>query len=106
MERVKWTDKVKNAVVVERVGEGRIILKLIRKRKGNWLGHWLRRNCLLKDALRQDSSTFKDRGPVYIFNITLRAAVIADYKICMDILNIFIETELSEEFQKGAVLEN
>ena len=41
----------KNAVVVEKVGEGRIMLELIRKRKGNLLGHWLRRNCLLKDAL-------------------------------------------------------
>ena len=27
------------------------MLKLIKKRKRNWLGHWLRRNCLLKDAL-------------------------------------------------------
>ena len=51
MERVKWTDKIKNAVVLERVEEGRIMLELIRKRKINWLGHWLRRNCLLKDAL-------------------------------------------------------
>ena len=24
IERVKWTDKIKNAVVLERVGEGRI----------------------------------------------------------------------------------
>ena len=40
----------KNAVVLERVGEGRM-LELIKKRKRNWLGHWLRRNCLLKDAL-------------------------------------------------------
>ena len=32
-------DKVKNAVVLERVGEGRIMLELIRKRKRNWLGH-------------------------------------------------------------------
>ena len=51
MERVKWTDKIKNAVVLERVGEGRIMLELLRKRKRNWLSHWLRRNCLLKDAL-------------------------------------------------------
>ena len=58
MERVKWTDKIKNAVGLERVGEERIKLELIRKRKRNWLGHWLRRNCLLKDALRQGSSTF------------------------------------------------
>ncbi|KAJ4435050.1 hypothetical protein ANN_23624 [Periplaneta americana] len=28
-----------------------MMLKLIRKSKRNWLGHWLRRNCLLKDTL-------------------------------------------------------
>ena len=51
MERVKWTDKIKNPLVLERVGEGRIMLELIKERKRNWLGHWLRRNCLLMDAL-------------------------------------------------------
>ncbi|KAJ4438869.1 hypothetical protein ANN_14822 [Periplaneta americana] len=50
MESVKWTDRIRNEVVLE-VGEGRMMLKLIRKRKRNWLGHWLRRNCLLKYAL-------------------------------------------------------
>ena len=35
MERAKWTDKIKNAVVLERVGEGRIMLELINKRKRN-----------------------------------------------------------------------
>ena len=53
MERIKWTDKIKNAVVLGRVGEGRIMLELIKKRKGYWLGQWLRRNCLLKDALEE-----------------------------------------------------
>ena len=51
MECVKLTDEIKNAVVLERLGEGRIMLELIKKRKRNWLNHWLRRNCLLKDAL-------------------------------------------------------
>ena len=51
MEHVKWTDKIKNSVVLQRVGEGRIMLELIKKRKGNWLGLWLRRKGLLKDAL-------------------------------------------------------
>ena len=37
------------------------------------------------------SSTFPGQGPIYIFHITLRAAVIADYKICMDILNIIMQ---------------
>ena len=36
------------------------------------------------------SSTFWVRGPIYIFHIILRATVIADYKIIMDILNIII----------------
>ena len=51
IERVKWTDKIKNAVVLERVVEGRIMLELLKKMKRNWLSHWLRRNCLLKCAL-------------------------------------------------------
>ena len=41
----------KNAAVLERVCEGRIMLELIKKRKRNWLRHRLRSNCLLKDAL-------------------------------------------------------
>ena len=62
MERVKWTDKIKNSVLLERVGEGRIMLELIRKRKRNWLGLWLRRNCLLKDALEGMVNGKKVRG--------------------------------------------
>ncbi|KAJ4436026.1 hypothetical protein ANN_18652 [Periplaneta americana] len=51
MERVKWTDRIRNEAVLERVDKERMMLKLIRRRKRNWLGYWLRRNCLLKDAL-------------------------------------------------------
>ena len=62
MERVKWTDKIKNAVELERVGEGRIMLELIKKRKRNWLDHWLKRNCLLKDYLEGLVNGKKVRG--------------------------------------------
>ena len=62
MERVKWTDKIKNAVVLERVEEGRTILELMRKGKRNWLGQWLKRNCLLKDALEGMVNGKKVRG--------------------------------------------
>ncbi|KAJ4429016.1 hypothetical protein ANN_26012 [Periplaneta americana] len=51
MESVKWTDRIRNEVVLEREDEERMILKLIRKTKRNWLGHWLKINYLLKDAL-------------------------------------------------------
>ena len=54
---MKWTDKIKNAVVLEREGEGRIMLELISKRKRNWLGH-----CLLKDALEGMVNGKKVRG--------------------------------------------
>ncbi|KAJ4444468.1 hypothetical protein ANN_06260, partial [Periplaneta americana] len=51
MERVKWTERIRNEAVLERVDEERGMLKLVRKRKRNWLGHRLRRKYLLKDAL-------------------------------------------------------
>ena len=48
----------KNAVVLERMKEGRTMLELIKKRKRKWLGHCLRGNCLLKDAIEQRFSNF------------------------------------------------
>ena len=56
------TDKIKNAVVLETSGEGRIMLDLIKKRKRNWLEHCLRRNFLLKDALEEMVKGKKVRG--------------------------------------------
>ena len=38
------------------------MLELIRKRKRNWLGHWLRRNCLLMEALEGMVNGKKVRG--------------------------------------------
>ncbi|KAJ4437345.1 hypothetical protein ANN_17486 [Periplaneta americana] len=35
MEHVKWTDRIRNEAVLERVGEERMMLKLIRKRNRN-----------------------------------------------------------------------
>jgi len=41
-------DHVKNEAVLLRVKEQRNILHEIRKQKANWIGHILRRNCLLQ----------------------------------------------------------
>jgi len=46
-----WTDHVRNEKVLLRVKEQRNILHEIRKRKANWIGHILRRNCLLKQVI-------------------------------------------------------
>ena len=51
MEKISWTDHVRNENVLLRVNEQRNILHVIRKRKANWIGHILRRNCLLKQVI-------------------------------------------------------
>ena len=48
MEKISWTDHVRNEEVLLRVNGQRNILHEIIKRKANWIGHILRRNCLLK----------------------------------------------------------
>jgi heme exporter protein D len=47
---ISWTDRVRNEEVLHRVKEKRNILREIKRRKANWIGHILYRNCLLKHA--------------------------------------------------------
>ena len=51
METISWTDHVRNEEVLLGVKEQRNILHEIRKRKANWIGHILRRNCLLQRVI-------------------------------------------------------
>jgi hypothetical protein len=51
MEKISWTDHVRNEEVLLRVNEQRNILHEIHKRKANWIGHILRRNCLLQQVI-------------------------------------------------------
>jgi hypothetical protein len=48
MEMISWTDSVRYEDVLLRVKEQRNILHEICKLKANWIGHILRRNCLLQ----------------------------------------------------------
>jgi hypothetical protein len=48
MEKIIWTDHVRNEEVLLRVKEQTNILHEIGKRKANLIGHILRRNCLIK----------------------------------------------------------
>jgi hypothetical protein len=52
MEKISWTDHVRNEEVLHRVKEERNIIHEIKRRKANWIGHILRRNCLLKHGRR------------------------------------------------------
>ena len=51
MEKISWTDHVRNDEVLLRVNEQRNILHELRKRNDNWICHILRRNCLLKQVI-------------------------------------------------------
>jgi len=47
--KINWTDHVRNGEVL--LSEQRNILHEIIKWKANWIGHILRRNCLLKQVI-------------------------------------------------------
>jgi hypothetical protein len=47
MEKISWSDRVRNEVL-RRVKEESCIVHTIKRRKVSWIGHILRRNCLLK----------------------------------------------------------
>jgi len=52
MEKISWTDHVRNEEVLLRVSEQRNILYEIRKWKANWIRHILCRNYLLKQVIK------------------------------------------------------
>jgi len=62
MEKVSWTDCVRKEEVLQKVKEERNILQTMKRRKANWIGHILRRNCLLKHVIER-----KDRNKVRYF---------------------------------------
>ena len=59
MKKINWSDKVTNEQVLDRIGEKRAILNIILRRKANWIGHILRRNCLLHDAIEGQMTKVK-----------------------------------------------
>jgi len=65
MERIIWTDRVRNEEELHRVKEQRNILHEIRKRNSNWIGQILRRNCILQQVIegkvKGDTSDRKTR---------------------------------------------
>ena len=51
MEKISWTDHVRNEEVIHTVKEQRDILHEISKWKANWIGHISYRNCLLQRVI-------------------------------------------------------
>jgi hypothetical protein len=51
MEKISWTDHVRNEEVLHRVKEQRNIMHEISKWKANWIVHILHRNCFLQRVI-------------------------------------------------------
>jgi hypothetical protein len=70
MEKISWTDDVRNEEVLFVVKEQRNILHEISKRKANWIGHILRRNCLLhgviEGKIRREDDEEEDVGSYWM----------------------------------------
>jgi hypothetical protein len=50
MEKISWTDRVRNEIL-HRVQEEKNTLYTIKRKKANWIGRILRRNSLLKHVI-------------------------------------------------------
>ena len=62
MEKIKWSEKITNEQVLDRIGEKITLINNILCRKGNWIGHILRRNCLLHEAIEGQMTEVKGVG--------------------------------------------
>jgi hypothetical protein len=51
MKKISLTNRVKNEEMRLRVKEERDVPHAVKRWKANWIGHILRRNCLLKDVI-------------------------------------------------------
>jgi hypothetical protein len=59
MEKMKWSEKVNNEVL-ECMREKSTLLNNVLCRKSNWIGNFLRINCLLHDAI--EGQTISERS--------------------------------------------
>ena len=63
MEKVSWMDKITNEEILNKVGEKRQLISVIRNRQKNWIGHVLRGEGLLREVMegRMEGKRSRDR---------------------------------------------
>ena len=62
MDKIKWSEKVTNDEVLDRIEENRILLNIILSRKANWVGHILRIIYLLHYDIERQMTKVKRVG--------------------------------------------
>jgi len=53
MEKVSWTDRVRNEEELQRIKKEGNVRRTIKRKKAYWIVHTLRRNCLLKHVIER-----------------------------------------------------
>ena len=61
-KKIKLSEKVTDEQVLDLIGEKRTLINNILRRKANWIGHILRRNCLLHDDIEGQMMEVKGVG--------------------------------------------
>jgi hypothetical protein len=62
MEKIRWSDRVRNGDVFHRDKVERNMLHKIKRRQANWIGDTLHRNCLLKHVIERKIDCTGRRG--------------------------------------------
>lgn len=61
LEKINWTRRIRNEEVLRMIGEERQLLETIRSKR-NWIGHVIRRECLLKGMIEGTVQGMSRRG--------------------------------------------
>ena len=62
IEQIRWKDHVKNEKVLHTVMEEMNILHTLNRRKANWIGHILHKNCLLQHGTVDGKDEEEDKS--------------------------------------------
>ena len=62
MLKIKWTDRITNDEVFQKVKEERLLLKIFKNRRHSWIGHTIRHNEFVVSILEGAISGKKGRG--------------------------------------------
>lgn len=116
MLRVSWTERKSNLEILERMGNDKELLLIIKERKLQYLGHALRGECyrilrlIIKEKIegrsvgQRQNSSLKDLRKwvggtsIEIFRATVSSTIIANW-----IVNLRAETVSSEEEEEEEV---
>lgn len=61
-EKIIFREEIINEEVFRRIDDKRKLIAVIRKRKGNWIGHFLRKDCLQKLIMKLIIAGKRGRG--------------------------------------------